>query len=174
MPRASTARPALDARPASREQSVISASSISCASPQARWRFSDSMRLAASSGSSNTSAITTSLGTRLTLRSGARLSLPVLRRADLLEGGAASEVVGIGERLDHLEVVVPLCDDQLDRLSVLAQGLSEVAALALEFRRLKRAVDDHHRCADALEIALRAQLIERFGRELYVRAARRK
>src|SRR5438034_2655047 len=74
----------------------------------------------------------------------------------LLERGTAGELERVGERLHHLEMVVALGDDQLDRLARLAQRLGEVAALPLEFRRLERAVDHGDRCPEPVEVTHRA------------------
>ena len=58
----------------------------------------------------------------------------------LLEHRAAQEAVGLAERLDDLEVVVALADQELHRLAGRRHGRGEVARLALELRRLERAV----------------------------------
>src|SRR5437016_1318337 len=63
----------------------------------------------------------------------------------LCEQRAAERAVGIGERLGQLEVVVALGADDLGALPRAGEGVGEIARLALELRRLERAVDDGDR-----------------------------
>ncbi len=67
---------------------------------------------------------------------------------------AAEEAVGRGQRLQHLEVIVALADQELDRLAGGLHGGGEIARLALEFRRLERAVRDDDRAVEPVEMAL--------------------
>src|SRR6266508_3517567 len=106
--------------------------------------------------------------------SGPRLSPNVsLREPHLLEHRAAQEAVGSPERFDHLEVVVPFADQELHRLAGRRQRGGEVARLALELRRLERAVRDDEGGVEPVEMALRAQRLLHLVGELDVRVARR-
>src|SRR5712692_3484914 len=77
------------------------------------------------------------------------------------------------ERFDHLEVVVPFADQEPDRLAGRRQRGGEVARLALELRRLERAVRDDEGGVERFEMALRAQRLLHLVGELDVRVARR-
>src|ERR1051326_1853648 len=77
----------------------------------------------------------------------------------LFERGAAAEAERIRHRLLHLEVVVALADEELDRLAGGLDGGGELARLALELGRFQRAVPDDERRVELIEVALRAQLL---------------
>src|SRR5258706_8026582 len=97
------------------------------------------------------------------------LSHPYLE-PHLLQRGAAAEAEGVRHGLLHLEVVVALADEELDRLARGLDRRGEVARLAPELRRLERAVRDDERRADLVEVALRAELLLRLVVELDVQA----
>src|SRR3954464_8667326 len=73
---------------------------------------------------------------------GPRLRLHRLPEAHLREHGAAREAVGTGQGFRHLEVVVAVADEELHRLARGLQRGGEVTRLALELRRLERAIGE--------------------------------
>src|ERR1043165_7567223 len=83
----------------------------------------------------------------------------------LLERGAAEQAVWIGEGLRHLEVVVALAHQERGGLADRLHGGGKVAALALEFRRLERAMRDDHRAVEQMELALEFRRLERAMRD---------
>src|SRR5262249_35686166 len=68
-----------------------------------------------------------------------------LREAHQLERPEAEHAVWVGERLENLEVIVALRDDQLDRLASGRDSGVELAGLALKLRRLVRSIGEHQR-----------------------------
>ena len=68
---------------------------------------------------------------------------------------APHRAVGIAERFGEFEVVVALGVDELHRLPGGCEGGGEFLRLALEFRRLERAVKEHDRRPDARDVPLR-------------------
>src|SRR5262249_22382434 len=86
----------------------------------------------------------------------------------LLQYCSAEQAIGIGELLHHLKVVIALHDREADRLAGGLHGSVEIAALALEFRRLQCAVDEAHRSHELIEVALGAKLVFGLIRELDV------
>src|SRR5882672_11856300 len=90
----------------------------------------------------------------------------------LLEHRPAEQAVGTGEGLEDLEMVVALGDEQLRGLARGFHRGGEIARLALELGRLERAVGQHHRRVEAVEVALRAYRVLHGVGELYVAAAR--
>src|SRR5258706_4698494 len=90
-----------------------------------------------------------------------------------LEGCAAEEAVRARQRLEDLEMVVALRDQQARGLAGGLHGGGEIARLALELRRFQRAVREHERRVQPAQVALRAErVLHRIG-ELHVARARR-
>src|ERR1700739_713439 len=77
----------------------------------------------------------------------------------LPQHGAAGEAVRVRQRLQKFEMIVGLTDDQLRRLAGRLHGGKEFARLALELRRLLRAVGEDQRRVQAVEMALGAELL---------------
>src|SRR5215468_4888898 len=75
----------------------------------------------------------------------------------LPEHGAAEGAVGIAQGLHDLEVIVAFGDDERRRCAGRLGGGGKVATLALEFRGLRRAVDQDHRRTELVDMALRAE-----------------
>src|ERR1041384_4399095 len=92
-------------------------------------------------------------------------------QSHLLQRSMAAEAEGIRHRLLHLEVVVALADDELDRLAGGLDGGGELARLALELGRLERNVADDERRVQLIQMALRAELLLGLVVELDVLAA---
>src|ERR1051326_9533325 len=80
-------------------------------------------------------------------------------QSHLLQRSMAAEAERIRHRLLHLEMVVAVAHDEVDRLAGGPDGGGELARLALELGRLKRAVPDDERRMQLVEVALRAQLL---------------
>src|SRR5580704_3729984 len=76
------------------------------------------------------------------------LALPVfrqgwLRKLHLPQHGAAGETIGVRQRLQKLEMVIRLADDQLGGFARGRNSREELLRLALEFRRLASAVGEN-------------------------------
>src|SRR5262249_34651583 len=72
----------------------------------------------------------------------------------LRQHGAPEQAVRIGQRLQHLEVVVALADEELDRFAGRLHRRVEVARLALEFRRLAGTMGENERRLELIEMPL--------------------
>src|SRR5215470_2739006 len=81
------------------------------------------------------------------------------------------DTVRIGQRLGDLEVVVALGDEELYGFACRLHGRREVAGLALELRRLERAVGDDDGGVEPVEMTLRAERLLDLVGELDVGAA---
>src|SRR5262249_56746459 len=81
---------------------------------------------------------------------------------------AAEQAIRIGQRLQHLEVVVALADKELDGLAGGFDCRVEVARLALELGRLAGAVSENEGRVELVEMTLRAQRFLHLVRELDV------
>src|ERR1051325_10258935 len=92
-------------------------------------------------------------------------------QSHLLQRSMAAEAEGIRHRLLHLEVVVAVAHDEVDRLSGGLDGGGELARLALELGRLERTVADDERRVQLIQMALRAELLLGLVVELDVLAA---
>src|SRR5689334_14915626 len=77
----------------------------------------------------------------------------------LLQDRTADHAQRIAEHLRHFEVIVALGDNQADRLAGRLHRRGELAILPLELRRLVGAVGDDQRAVEAVEMALRGQLL---------------
>src|SRR5581483_7000838 len=76
-----------------------------------------------------------------------------------LQGLVAAEAERVRHRLLHLEMVVAVAEQELDRLAGGFDRGGELARLALELRRLERAVPDDERRMELVEMPLRAELL---------------
>src|SRR5258708_17846075 len=97
---------------------------------------------------------------RLTSRKRRDASAPGGSRRDelhLLERGTAEKPVGTGERLEDLEMVVALGDEELYRLAGCLDRGGEAARLTLKLGRLQRPMRDDYRAAEPFERAFGAQ-----------------
>src|ERR1051325_6106109 len=105
-------------------------------------------------------------------------------QSHLLQRSMAAEAEGIRRRLLHLEVVVALADDKLDRLTAAPAARGELARLAggrdgggalarlaPDLGRLERTVADDERRVQLIQMALRAELLLGLVVELDVLAA---
>src|SRR5580692_1398963 len=88
-----------------------------------------------------------------------RLRQGWLRKFHLPQHGAAGEAVRVRQRLQKLEMIVGLADDQFGGFSQTLHRRKNVARLALEFRRLAGAVGENERRMQAVEMALGAELL---------------
>src|SRR5579862_3042392 len=77
-----------------------------------------------------------------------------------LKRRAAQEAVGVGQGFGQFEVVVVLADEEPRRLPG-GGGGGEFAVLALEFGGLAGAVGDNERRPQPVEMADRAELLDR-------------
>src|SRR5437867_5147436 len=84
-----------------------------------------------------------------------------LREIHLLERRAAEKPVRARERFVDLEVVVALRDDKLHGLAGGLHRRREIARLALELRRLERAVRDDHGAVEPPDVPLCAPRVRR-------------
>src|SRR5580692_4637362 len=83
-----------------------------------------------------------------------RLRQGWLRKFHLPQHGAAGEAVRVRQRLQKLEMIVGLADDQFGGLARGLNGREKIFGLALEFRRLAAAVGENERRMQAVEMAL--------------------
>ncbi len=87
-----------------------------------------------------------------------------LHESHLPQLRAAGQPIGARQRLQQLEMVVALADEELRRLACRLQRREEVARLALELGRLAGAVGEDERRVERVEMALRAQSSRPFRR----------
>src|SRR5882672_8509021 len=96
---------------------------------------------------------------RSTARGTVRTAVSPRREFHLLERSAAEEAVGIGERLEDLEVVVALPDEKLHGFPRSLDRRGEVARLALKFGRLERPVRDDYGAVEPVDVAPGAERV---------------
>src|SRR5438034_5540193 len=77
----------------------------------------------------------------------------------LLQYRTAEQAVGIGELFPHFEVIVVLHDQEGHRLARSLDGGGEIAALALELRRLRGPVDQYDWRHQFIEMTLSAEFL---------------
>ena len=85
----------------------------------------------------------------------------------------AEQAVGAAERLEHLEMIVALADEELHRFACRLDGGREVARLALELGRLLGAVRHHDRAREPVDVALAGERLHHLVGELHVLRALR-
>src|SRR5580692_10195343 len=79
------------------------------------------------------------------------------RQPHLREDSATKQAIGIPEGLQHLEMIIPLAHDELDRLAGGFYRRVEVARLPLKFRRLVSPMGEYEGRVQLVDVTLRAE-----------------